>query len=63
MSKIIKTGSNSRAKLLKATQILETAAKDKYVFIRESFLQRRENLVNDGEGEEDFEIDVIGVDY
>ena len=63
MSKIIETGLNSRAKLLKATQILETAAKDKYVFIRESFLQRRENLVNDGEGEEDFEIDVIGVDY
>ncbi len=54
---------DARAKLLKATQILETAAKDKYVFIRESFLQRRENLVNDGEGEEDFEIDVIGVDY
>ncbi|MBH44019.1 MAG: ABC transporter [Gammaproteobacteria bacterium] len=54
---------DTRARLLKATQILETAAKDKYVFIRESYLQRRESLVNDGEDEEDFEIDVIGVDY
>jgi phospholipid-binding lipoprotein MlaA len=52
-----------RARLLRATKILDTAAKDKYIFIRESYLQKRESMVNDGESEEDFEIDVIGVDY
>jgi phospholipid-binding lipoprotein MlaA len=52
-----------RARLLRATKILDTAAKDKYIFIRESYLQKRESMVNDGASEEDFEIDVIGVDY
>ena len=52
-----------RARLLRATKILDTAAKDKYIFIRESYLQKRESMINDGESEEDFEIDVIGVDY
>ena len=54
---------DKRAKLLRATQILDTAAKDKYIFIRESYLQKRESMVKDGETEEDFEIDVIGIDY
>ena len=54
---------DKRAKLLRATQILDTAAKDKYIFIRESYLQKRESMVRDGESEEDFEIDVIGIDY
>ena len=54
---------DKRAKLLRATQILDTAAKDKYIFIRESYLQKRESMVKDGEAEEDFEIDVIGIDY
>ena len=52
-----------RARLLRATKILDTAAKDKYIFIRESYLQKRESMVNDGASDEDFEIDVIGVDY
>ena len=52
-----------RARLLRATKILDAAAKDKYIFIRESYLQKRESMVNDGKSEEDFEIDVIGVDY
>jgi phospholipid-binding lipoprotein MlaA len=52
-----------RARLLRATKILDTAAKDKYIFIRESYLQKRESMINDGKSEEDFEIDVIGVDY
>ena len=52
-----------RAKLLRATRILDTAAKDKYIFIRESYLQQREVLVNDGKNTEEFEIDVDGVDY
>ena len=54
---------STRARLLRATKILDTAAKDKYIFIRESYLQKRESMVNDGDTEEDFEIDVIGVDY
>ena len=52
-----------RARLLRATKILETAAKDPYVFVRESYLQKRKNLVNDGKNTEDFEIDVLGIDY
>ena len=54
---------STRARLLRATKILDTAAKDKYIFIRESYLQKRESMVNDGDSQEDFEIDVIGVDY
>ena len=52
-----------RSNLLRATQILDTAAKDKYIFIRESYLQQREKLVNDGKNTEEFEIDVQGIDY
>ena len=52
-----------RSNLLRATQILDTAAQDKYIFIRESYLQQREKLVNDGKNTEEFEIDVQGIDY
>tara|TARA_B100001750_G_C15517146_1_gene608208 strand:+ start:2433 stop:3191 length:759 start_codon:yes stop_codon:yes gene_type:complete len=52
-----------RARLLRATKILDTAAKDPYVFVRESYLQKRENMVTDGKNTEDFEIDVLGIDY
>ena len=54
---------DTRARLLRATKILDAAAKDKYLFIRESYLQKREMLVNDGQNTEEFEIDVDGVDY
>ena len=37
-----------RASLLKAEKILDAAALDKYTFVREAFLQRREHLVYDG---------------
>lgn len=37
-----------RAKLLQTENILDTAALDPYVFIREAWLQRRNYLVNDG---------------
>ena len=37
-----------RASLLKAENILNEAALDRYTFIREAFLQRRQNLVYDG---------------
>ena len=54
---------DTRARLLRATKILDTAAKDKYIFIRESYLQKRELQVNDGNVKEEFEIDVHSVDY
>jgi len=54
---------DTRARLLRATKILDAAAKDKYIFIRESYLQRRDSLVNDGKNTEEFEIDVQEVDY
>jgi phospholipid-binding lipoprotein MlaA len=37
-----------RASLLKAENILNEAALDRYVFIRELYFQRRKNLVHDG---------------
>jgi phospholipid-binding lipoprotein MlaA len=37
-----------RASLLKVEKILDEAALDKYIFIREAYLQRREYLVFDG---------------
>lgn len=37
---------NARAQLLKAEQIISG---DKYIFVRDAYLQRREFLVNDGE--------------
>ena len=54
---------DTRARLLRATKILDTAAKDKYIFIRESYLQKRESQINDGNVKEEFEIDVHSVDY
>lgn len=38
-----------RADLLDAGRLLEEAALDRYVFIRDAFLQRRRNLVYDGD--------------
>jgi phospholipid-binding lipoprotein MlaA len=40
---------NTRADLLDASRILEQAALDKYVFQRDAYLQRRRNLVYDGQ--------------
>jgi phospholipid-binding lipoprotein MlaA len=37
-----------RAELLDAKQVLDAAALDPYVFIRDAYLQRRQNLVYDG---------------
>ena len=38
-----------RAELLDATSVLEAAALDKYGFVREAWLQRRRNLIYDGD--------------
>jgi phospholipid-binding lipoprotein MlaA len=39
---------NARAELLDASKLLEEAALDKYVFLRDAYLQRRRSLVYDG---------------
>ncbi len=39
---------DTRAGLLRASRILDTAALDRYVFLRDAYLQRRDNLVYDG---------------
>ena len=39
---------NLRANLLDASRIVEEAALDKYTFMRDAYLQRRQNLVYDG---------------
>jgi phospholipid-binding lipoprotein MlaA len=39
---------SGRADLLEASRILETAALDPYEFVRDAYLQRRRNLVYDG---------------
>lgn len=39
---------DTRADLLSASRVLEQAALDPYAFIRDAYLQRRENLVYDG---------------
>ena len=38
----------TRAQLLKATNVLEQAALDPYLFVRDAWLQRRRNQVYDG---------------
>ncbi|HEX6005565.1 MAG TPA: MlaA family lipoprotein, partial [Burkholderiales bacterium] len=39
---------NRRSELLDASNILETAALDKYQFVRDAYLQRRRSLIYDG---------------
>lgn len=39
---------DTRAQLLSATKVVEQAAIDPYVFVRDAYLQRRRNLVYDG---------------
>lgn len=39
---------DTRAGLLRASRVLEQAALDPYTFLRDAYLQRRENLVYDG---------------
>ncbi len=39
---------NTRANLLDAEKMLDAAAMDRYSFLRDSYLQRREYLINDG---------------
>jgi phospholipid-binding lipoprotein MlaA len=41
-------GIGNRANLLDASSVLEQAALDRYAFVRDAWLQRRRNLVHDG---------------
>jgi len=54
---------DTRANLLQASKILDTAAKDKYIFLRESYLQKRAKMIADGKDVQDFEIDVLEINY
>jgi phospholipid-binding lipoprotein MlaA len=48
---------DTRANLLKAEKVLDEAAIDEYSYVRDAYLQRRENLVYDGNPpEEDFDV-------
>ena len=52
---------NRRSELLETSKILETAALDPYEFVRDAYLQRRRNLVYDGNpppDEDDIEIKI-----
>ena len=40
---------NKRAELLPAEKVIEEAALDKYAYLRDAYLQRRQNLVYDGD--------------
>jgi len=53
---------HTRAGLLNATDFLDDAALDPYVFLRESYLLQRESVVNDGAVSEDTseEDDIFG---
>jgi phospholipid-binding lipoprotein MlaA len=48
---------DSRAGLLKAEGVLDEAALDRYIYIREAYLQRRQNLVHDGNQPDDSDLD------
>ncbi len=39
---------NTRSGLLSASKILQAASLDPYIFVREAYFQRRQNLVYDG---------------
>ncbi len=58
---------SNRAELLEAGEILDEAAFDPYIFLREAYLQRRNNLVYDGKvpmdsTADDEEIDIFSDD-
>jgi len=48
---------DDRANLLKAEKVLDQAAIDEYIYLRDAYLQRRQNLVYDGNPpEEEFDV-------
>ena len=48
---------DTRADLLQSSRLLDTAALDPYAFLREAYLQRRQNLVYDGNPPDEDKLD------
>jgi phospholipid-binding lipoprotein MlaA len=48
---------NDRANLLPADKVIEEAALDKYSYMRDAYLQRRRNLIHDGNPPREIEAD------
>ena len=53
---------NDRANLLPADKVIEEAALDKYSYMRDAYLQRRRNLIHDGNPPREVEADAEQVD-
>jgi phospholipid-binding lipoprotein MlaA len=53
---------NDRANLLPADKVVEEAALDKYSYIRDAYLQRRRNLIYDGNAPRESEADADQVE-
>lgn len=51
-------GINLRAELIGADDVLEGAALDKYLFVRDGYMQRRQNLIYDGNPPMDLDFDI-----
>lgn len=47
---------DTRAQLLSAEKVVDEAAFDEYVYVRDAYLQRRLSLVHDGNPPEDFDV-------
>ena len=48
LSLLVVRYTDKRADLISATDIIDETAPDKYAYIRDAFLQRREYLIHDG---------------
>ena len=53
---------NDRANLLPADKVIEEAALDKYSYMRDAYLQRRRNLIHDGNPPREIEADAGSTD-
>ena len=53
---------NKRANLLPADKVVEEAALDKYSYVRDAYLQRRRNLIHDGNPPRELDADAEQVD-
>jgi phospholipid-binding lipoprotein MlaA len=54
---------NDRANLLPADKVIEEAALDKYSYMRDAYLQRRRNLIHDGNAPRELEADAGQADH
>ena len=54
---------NDRANLLPADKVIEEAALDKYSYMRDAYLQRRRNLIHDGNPPREVEADAEQIEH